>query len=226
MPGVLAVEARRLRYEVNDRVILDEVDLAVSKGNSTAIVGPSGTGKTTLLMCLAGILEVKAGIVRIDGDELTSMKAAARAAVRLRRIGLIYQFGELLPELSPVDNVALPALLAGVRQRSAYGRSRRLLAELGVETLAEAPTAALSGGERQRVAVARALVTEPTVVLADEPTGSLDPVATDVVANLLFDLPKAHGCALVVVTHNDAVAARADDVLRLGVKNNNVGVAG
>ncbi|OKI87236.1 ABC transporter ATP-binding protein [Micromonospora sp. CB01531] len=220
------MEARRLRYEVNDRVILDEVELAVSKGNSTAIVGPSGTGKTTLLMCLAGILKVKAGIVRIDGDELTSMKAAARAAVRLRRIGLIYQFGELLPELSPIDNVALPALLAGVRQRSAYGRSRHLLAELGVETLAEAPTAALSGGERQRVAVARALVTEPTVVLADEPTGSLDPVATDVVANLLFDLPKTHGCALVVVTHNDAVAVRADDVLRLGVKNNNVGVAG
>ncbi|QOC94973.1 ABC transporter ATP-binding protein [Micromonospora craniellae] len=218
------MEAKGLRYEVNDRVILDDVDLTAGKGSSTAIVGPSGTGKTTLLMCLAGILPIKAGRVRIAGQDLTAAKGRDRAGLRLREIGLIYQFGELLPELSPIDNVTLPALLAGIRRKEAYGRARRLLTELEVETLSEAPTALLSGGERQRVAVARALVTEPTVVLADEPTGSLDPASTELVANLLFGLPETHGCALVVVTHNDRVAARADSVFRLGVQADDAAV--
>lgn len=213
-----AIEARSLVYEIGRRRILDGVDLTVDRGRSVALTGPSGTGKTTLLMCLAGLLPPTAGQVRVDGDDLTSLSPAARAALRLRRIGIVYQFGELLPELTPLENVTLPALLRGTRRRQAHDKARALMDDLGIGPLAGGSTATLSGGERQRVAVARALVTDPAVVLADEPTGSLDRAGADIVAELLFGLPGTYGCALVVVTHNSDVAARADRELSLGAK--------
>ncbi|WP_328822302.1 ABC transporter ATP-binding protein [Micromonospora rubida] len=213
--NALAVHARGLRYSIADRVVFDEVDLEVSSGGSMAVMGPSGSGKTTLLMCLAGVLPLSAGQVRIGGTELTTLTPKARAALRLKSVGVVYQFGELLPELTPLENVALPALLAAVGRRRAHSRAADLLRDLGVGDLADAPTATLSGGERQRVAVARALITEPAVMLADEPTGSLDRASADIVADLLFGLPEQYGCALIVVTHNDRIADRAEHRLSL-----------
>jgi putative ABC transport system ATP-binding protein/lipoprotein-releasing system ATP-binding protein len=210
-----AIHASDVQYRISGTTVLDGVDLKVGHGESVAITGPSGTGKTTLLLCLAGLVPIDAGRILIDGMDLRTLNSRAKAALRLRHIGIVYQFGELLPELTPIENVALPALLGGVGQRQATMKARELLDDLDVGALAGASTATLSGGERQRVAVARALVTDPTVVLADEPTGSLDREGADVVADLLFSLPGRYRCALVVVTHNDAVAARADRALAL-----------
>jgi ABC-type lipoprotein export system ATPase subunit len=213
-----AVETRDLTYVIGRRTVLDGVDLTVRHGHSLAVVGPSGTGKTTLLMCLAGLITPTRGNVLIGGRDLTTMTTRERARIRLRSVGLIYQFGELLPELSPLDNVALPALLGGAAKGEAYRRSRQLLADLGISAVAEADTAVLSGGERQRVAVARALISRPSIILADEPTGSLDRNAADSVAAILFGLPKERDCSLIVVTHNEEVAARADSILALGLR--------
>ena len=226
MGGVPAIEAKALRYSVRGRVILDGIDLAVPRGKSIAIMGPSGTGKTTLLMCLAGIFPIESGKVWINGSDVTGLKPAARAALRLRHVGVVYQFGELLPELTPIENVVLPALLRGERRRAAYDRANGLLNDLAVGTLAVASTHTLSGGERQRVAVARALITEPTIVLADEPTGSLDRSGAEAVSDLLFELPRRYACALIVVTHNDQVAVRADSVMSLGSASGKLAVAG
>lgn len=214
-PESAVVDARGLRYAVRQRLILDDVDLEVLPGAATAITGPSGSGKTTLLMCLAGLLPTASGRVRIAGQEITQLSSRQRAAVRLSHIGLVYQFGELLQELSPIENVALPALLSPTHRKDAFSRAGQLLRDLGIADLAGADTSTLSGGERQRVAVARALVTKPVVVLADEPTGSLDRAAADVVSDLLFELPKQYNVGLVVVTHNQRVAGRADQQLEL-----------
>lgn len=178
-------------------------------------MGPSGCGKTTLLMCIAGLLPISSGVIRFADVEMNRLRVKQKTALRLSQIGIVYQFGELIPELTPVENVAIPGLLAGLGRSEARRQAMGLLDELGVVDLAGAQTATLSGGERQRVAVARALINQPSVLLADEPTGSLDEQATTLVADLLFDLPKRHGCALVVVTHNPLIAERADDKLRL-----------
>lgn len=144
------------------------------------------------------------------GTALSTLSARQRSALRLRRMGLVFQFGELIAELTALENVALPAMISGVPRRQAEERAGDLLYDLAVAQRAYQPAASLSGGERQRVATARALVMEPGILLADEPTGSLDRAATSEVAQLLFEMPKRHGCALVLVTHNPAVGQRAD----------------
>ena len=207
--------AGELRYDIGSRRILDRVSLDVQPGLSVAITGPSGSGKTTLLLCLAGLLPVASGQIWFGQVELTVLKARDRTAFRLANIGIVYQFGELIPELSPLENAALPALLAGRRRQDAENRAMELLGDLGVADVAKGQTATLSGGERQRVAVARALINNPKLLLADEPTGSLDTSATDVVAELLFSLPRQHGCAMIIVTHNPEVARLADEQWRL-----------
>jgi putative ABC transport system ATP-binding protein/lipoprotein-releasing system ATP-binding protein len=211
----VALRACGLRRIVGGRALLDGVDLSLDGGSSLAVVGPSGTGKTTLVMLLAGFTRPDTGTVRVAGRDLSTLSDRERAAVRLTEIGVVYQSGELLPELTPLENVALPALLAGAGRDRGFGRAAALLRELAVEGIAASPTSTLSGGERQRVAVARALVNGPAVLLADEPTGSLDRDTTDVVADLLFALPGSRGCALVVVTHDDRIAARADRIVEL-----------
>ncbi|MER5769282.1 ABC transporter ATP-binding protein [Streptomyces sp. NPDC001985] len=198
-----------LRYEVGGRTLLDGVDLSVSPGESVAVTGPSGSGKSTLLMCVLGLIEPQAGSITAGGREITGLGSAQLAQARRETLGMVFQFGELLPELSPVENVALPVLLGGGRHQDAYRRAEGLLEELGVP-VGSTPTGMLSGGERQRTAVARALITEPEVLLADEPTGALDPEAREGVAHLLFTTARDRGCALLLVTHDPAVAERAD----------------
>ncbi|MFB8033346.1 ABC transporter ATP-binding protein [Streptomyces sp. NPDC056004] len=203
------LEVRKLHYSVAGRALLDGVDLTLPAGQSLAVTGPSGTGKSTLLNCVLGLIRYEQGEVRIAGQDLARLKPRDLARHRRDTIGMVFQFGELLPELTPMENVAMAALLAGVKRAEAFGRARQLLIDLGVP-VEGTPTAELSGGERQRAAVARALVNRPALLLADEPTGSLDTQNREAVAELLFSLPEWWGCAVLVVTHDESVAARAD----------------
>ncbi|MBQ0986054.1 ABC transporter ATP-binding protein [Streptomyces sp. F63] len=211
-PAGLRVEG--IRHRLGERVLLDGVDLDIGPGESVAVTGPSGSGKSTLLMCVLGLIKPDRGAVWVGGRELTGLPARQLAQVRRQHMGVVFQFGELLPELTPVENVALPVLLGGGEHRDAYRRAAELLTELGVPQ-GGTPTGMLSGGERQRAAVARALITDPGVLLADEPTGALDPQAREAVADLLYTVSRERGCALLVVTHDPSVAARAGRTLRL-----------
>ncbi|MER5811767.1 ABC transporter ATP-binding protein [Streptomyces sp. NPDC002033] len=210
-----ALSARGLRYQVDGRTILDALDLDVPPGTSVAVTGPSGCGKSSLLNCLAGITLPAAGRITVAGHDITAASPSRRAALRLAHVGMVYQFGELLPELTALENVALPALMSSAHPREVYRRAEELLGELGLADRRTSASATLSGGERQRLAVARALIGSPDVILADEPTGALDGKAAKAVAELLFALPAQRQCALVVVTHAPAVAERADAVLTL-----------
>lgn len=218
MAGVESVEVplrvRGLDYEVGGRKLLTGLELTVRSGESVAVMGPSGSGKSSLLSLVLGLVRADAGSVLVAGRDITGLKGGQLARWRQRHMGMVFQFGELLPELTPVENVALPALLAGSDRTSAFERARSLLTGLGVP-VDGVFTADLSGGERQRAAVARALMGEPTLLLADEPTGALDEEAREHVAEGLFRVPGDSGCGLLVVTHDAAVAARADRVLRL-----------
>jgi putative ABC transport system ATP-binding protein len=173
-------------------------------------MGPSGSGKSTLLHCLAGILPPDAGSVAYEGRELTTMSDRERSALRRRDFGFVFQFGQLVPELDCVENVALPLRLEGVRRREAERRATRWLERLEVAALAAKRPGDISGGEGQRVAVARALATEPRVLFADEPTGALDSLNGERVMELLTAAARDHGAAVVLVTHEPRVAAYAD----------------
>ncbi len=211
----LSVDVRKVTYEISDRRILDGVDLAVAAGESVSVMGPSGSGKSTLLSLLMGLVKPQAGEVFVSGQDVTTLRPDALAKLRRDDIGMVFQFGELLPELEPVENVALAGLLSGLTPSQAHARARELVKGLGVPVRDKVTTADLSGGERQRVAVARALMGRPRVLLADEPTGSLDERSREVIADLLFNLPAKEQCALVVVTHDPAIAARANRVVHL-----------
>ncbi len=212
--GRVVLEVDDLKYGLPGRSLLTGIRLRVAAGESVAVTGTSGSGKTTLLTCILGLIKPDAGAVRIGGVDQGGLSPRARARHRRENVGMVFQFGELLPELSPLENVALAGLLAGMRTGDAYTRAAGLLDELGVR-LEDSSTATLSGGERQRTAVARALMNDPALLLADEPTGSLDPVHRDAVAELLYSVPRRRGCALLVVTHDTDVAQRADRQVRL-----------
>ena len=195
--------------------VLKEVSFTLAPGDRMAIMGPSGSGKSTLLSILGALEEPTSGTVRLDGADPCSMTPDARAAFRNRRIGFVFQDHHLLAGCTAIDNVVLPALATGSVSRDIEVRARRLLERVGLgERLGSLP-AELSGGERQRVAVARAVVLSPRLILADEPTGQLDAHAAAAVTELLVELAAESGGMLVVVTHAEAVAARAGTVRQL-----------
>lgn len=209
------LELRGVAVEITGRRLLNDVGLAVPAGECVAIMGPSGVGKTSLLNCIAGIAAPASGSVLVDGVEVSAMSSQGRSAFRLRRMGLVFQFGELLPELTVAENVALPSRLMGMTREAAAERAMPLLARFGLADRAGSHPQELSGGQQQLVGIARALAHEPVLVLADEPTGMLDEANTARVADVLIRASRELGAATVVATHDRNVACRADRVLAI-----------
>ncbi|MGW1669726.1 ABC transporter ATP-binding protein [Streptomyces sp. NPDC002324] len=191
------------------------VDVAVAERQSLAIMGPSGSGKSTLLHTLAGIVRPDDGQVLLRGERIDHWGENKLSALRRKRFGFVFQFGQLLPELPAEENVALPLMLEGVPRRQAVRQARRWFAPLGLAGLEHRRPGQLSGGQAQRVAIARALAVEPDVVFADEPTGALDQSTGEEVIRLLTSVTREQGACLVMVTHDAEVAAHCDRVLQV-----------
>jgi putative ABC transport system ATP-binding protein len=208
--GEVLLEAVDVRKAFGPTEALDGASLRVRAGEIVALLGPSGAGKSTLLHCLAGIVRPDAGAVRYRAADLAALPDRTRSALRRTDFGFVFQFGRLVPELTCLENVGLPMRLNGDRSRVAGQRAREVLAELGLTEVAGKRPGELSGGQGQRVAVARALVTRPRVVFADEPTGALDSLNGEQVMQLLTTAARERDAAVVVVTHEARVAAYSD----------------
>ena len=204
------LEAKDLKKTFGVTQALQGANLEVKEGEILAIMGPSGSGKSTLLHCIAGIFKPDSGEVLYDGKHLDGMNEASRTELRRTQFGFVFQFGQLVPELTAEDNVALPLLLDKVGRKKAYIKARSWFKRLGIDGFEKHRTGEMSGGQSQRVALARALVTEPKVIFADEPTGSLDSLASEQVMELLVKLTREQGATVVLVTHDPRIAAYAD----------------
>jgi len=215
----VAVEARGLVKSYRDGArtvsVLRGVDLEVAPGEFVAVVGPSGSGKSTLLHVLGALDHPDEGEVAIDGQRLSSLDAKGLAAFRNRQIGFVFQFQELLPDFTALENVAMPGRIAARSPREMTERARWLLERVGLSDRAEHFPNELSGGEAQRVALCRALLLDPPLLLADEPTGNLDPVSGEQVFSLLEELQQLLGTTALLVTHNPELASRCGRILKL-----------
>ena len=204
------VEARDVHLSFGPTPALRGATLEVAQGEILAVMGPSGSGKSTLLHCLAGILVPDAGEVHFAGRRIDVLGEADRSALRRDRFGFVFQFGQLVPELTAAENVALPLLLGGARRAAALAQARTWFERLALDGLQERRSGELSGGEQQRIALARGLVGQPEVLFADEPTGSLDSLTGERVMDLLTAAAREHSITVVLVTHEPRVAAYAD----------------
>jgi putative ABC transport system ATP-binding protein len=213
------LEARSLVLSFGETPALRGTSLAVKKGEVLAMMGPSGSGKSTLLHCLAGILVPDSGEIHVDGERLDTMSEKHRSSLRRDRFGFVFQFGQLVPELTAEENVALPLLLGGIRRQEALRVARTWFERLQLEGLERHRAGEMSGGQAQRVALARGMVAQPEVLFADEPTGSLDSLTGEIVMDLMTSVAREEGTTVVLVTHEARVAAYADRevILRDGV---------
>lgn len=202
--------ARDVHKSFGQTPALTGADMSVAAGEIVAVMGPSGSGKSTLLHCVAGVLRPDRGEVWFDGRRVDELKDSERTVLRRRSFGFVFQFGQLVPELTAEENVALPLILGGTRRAPAVQAAREWLTRLGLDGLGERRSGELSGGQAQRVALARGLITAPKVLFADEPTGSLDSLTGVHVMDLLVETAKAEGTTVVLVTHEPRVAAYAD----------------
>ncbi len=208
--------AKQYRSGGRDLTVLSEVNLAVDPGEFIAIVGPSGSGKTTLLGLLAGLDLPSTGRIVVEDRDLASLTEDERAEFRIRRLGFVFQTFHLLPTLTARENVLVPLEIRGAPRGERESRARELLVRVGLEDRAHHYPAQLSGGEKQRVALARAFANDPAILLADEPTGNLDEETGGEVVDLIERLNREMGTTLVLVTHDPALAGRADRIVRLG----------
>lgn len=214
---IIRCENVKKRYVTGDIIVeaLKGVSLDIDKGEMVAIMGPSGSGKTTLLNCLSGIDDVTDGKVFIEGTELTSMSDDMKSDFRARRMGFVFQFYNLLPVLTAVENVELPLLISGAEPEEARTRALELLEQVGLKERAFLRPNALSGGERQRVTIARALSNRPALVWADEPTGDLDKKTADSVVSLMRRLNEESKETFVIVTHDPEIGERCDRIIHM-----------
>ena len=195
--------------------VLKGIDLEINKGEIVSIVGPSGAGKTTLLQIMGTLDEPDGGVVQIDGTLVSRMKEKELSAFRNKNIGFVFQFHQLLPEFTALENVMIPALIAGVSSKEAHERAMKILDFMGLVDRASHKPNELSGGEKQRVAVARALINDPAVILADEPSGSLDTHNKEDLHQLFFDLRDRLGQTFVIVTHDEGLAKITDRTVHM-----------
>jgi putative ABC transport system ATP-binding protein len=210
MPDMPLLQGTGLQLSFGQTPALRGADVTVNSAEVLAVVGPSGSGKSTLLHCLAGILVPDNGEVVFDGARIDVMNENERTSLRREQFGFVFQFGQLVPELSAAENVALPLLLSGLSRSRAMARAHEWFARLDLAGLEERRSGELSGGQAQRVALARGLVTHPRVLFADEPTGALDSLTGEMVMELLVDSVREMGTTVVLVTHEPRVAAYAD----------------
>jgi len=208
--GGIVSEARDLVFSFGETPALRGASVSVKRGEVLAVMGPSGSGKSTLLYCLAGILVPDSGEVYLDGERLDALREQERSKLRRDRFGFVFQFGQLVPELTAEENVALPLLLGGIRRAEALRVARSWFERLELDGLERHRAGEMSGGQAQRVALARGLVAHPEVLFADEPTGSLDSLTGELVMGLMTGVAREEGTTLVLVTHEPRVAAYAD----------------
>lgn len=209
-PAGTLLSATQLRKAYGTTNALDGAEFSIHAGEVVAIMGPSGSGKSTLLHCLAGIVTPDSGTITYAGRELSAMNDAERSALRRGEFGFVFQFGQLVPELTCVENVALPLRLTGVKRKAAERTALEWMERLQVDDLGTKRPGEVSGGQGQRVAVARSLVTNPRLIFADEPTGALDSLNGELVMQLLTEAARSTNAAVVLVTHETRVAAYSD----------------